>query len=180
TRRRSEGTGTVKKARAQGAGEERERGQQLDRTPHTPHPPTPSISPLGRLKHTYAERGHDCYETPACAVEALLRAERIPHFGWEPANGRGGTTPALPAPGHQVPASDLNDYGDQTCFPRRDFLLEPLPAKVQCIVSNPPFKLAAEFAAHALDLACLTILLLPLQFLEAGTGNTAKARLRRY
>src|SRR5262249_54101014 len=101
-------------------------------------------------------------------------------FVWEPANGRGAITRVLRAHGHQVLASDLNDYGDPTCFARRDFLLEPLPAKVQCIVSNPPFKLAAEFAAHALDLACLTILLLPLQFLEAGTGNTAKARLRRY
>lgn len=36
-----------------------------------------------------AERGHDLYETPACAIEALLRVEPLPHQIWEPACGRG-------------------------------------------------------------------------------------------
>jgi hypothetical protein len=31
---------------------------------------------------THAERGHDLYETPAVAVEALLRVEQLPYRIW--------------------------------------------------------------------------------------------------
>ena len=40
-------------------------------------------------RHPLTDRGDDLYETPACAVEALLRTERLPHRLWEPACGRG-------------------------------------------------------------------------------------------
>jgi hypothetical protein len=40
-------------------------------------------------RHPLKERGQDLYETPACAVEALLRVEKLPHWIWEPAAGRG-------------------------------------------------------------------------------------------
>ena len=40
-------------------------------------------------RHSLAERGRDLYETPAVAVEALLRVEKLPHGIWEPAAGRG-------------------------------------------------------------------------------------------
>jgi hypothetical protein len=43
-------------------------------------------------RHPHAERGLDLYETPAVAVEALLRVERLPHRIWEPACGRGAIT----------------------------------------------------------------------------------------
>ena len=35
------------------------------------------------------DRANDLYETPACAVHALLRVERLPHKIWEPCAGRG-------------------------------------------------------------------------------------------
>jgi hypothetical protein len=41
-------------------------------------------------RHRHAERGADLYETPAVAVDALLRVERrLPHRVWEPACGLG-------------------------------------------------------------------------------------------
>jgi hypothetical protein len=114
-----------------------------------------------------ADRGDDLYETPAVAVEALLRAEQLPHHLWEPAAGRGAIVNVLRAAGHAVLASDLVDYGEPTHFARRDFLMERLPDKVEAIVTNPPYKLAEQFVAHALDLCPRVMMLLRLAFLES-------------
>src|SRR5262249_58723087 len=62
-------------------------------------------------RHSLAERGLDLYETPAVAVEALLRAERLPRQIWKPACGRGAIVSVLRAHGHEVVASDIADYG---------------------------------------------------------------------
>jgi hypothetical protein len=127
----------------------------------------------------FADRADDVYETPAVAVEALLRVEALPHHLWEPAAGRGAIVSVLRAAGHAVLASDLVDYGEPTHFARRDFLMERLPAKVEAIITNPPFKLADEFVAHALDLCPRVYMLLRLAFYEAGTGKQWKHRLRK-
>jgi hypothetical protein len=118
-------------------------------------------------RHPLSERGDDLYETPAVATQALLRVENLPHYIWEPAAGRGAIVSVLRAAGHRVLASDLIDYGDPTHFPRRDFLLEPLPPGCEAIVTNPPFKLAEEFIAHALELCPRVVMLLRLAFLES-------------
>jgi methylase of polypeptide subunit release factors len=99
-----------------------------------------------------SERGDDLYETPAVAVEALLRVEHLPQKIWETACGPGAIVRVLRAAGHEVLASDLVDYGDPTHFYRRDFLMEPLPAGCEAIVTNPPYKLVEPFVAHALKL----------------------------
>ena len=54
-----------------------------------------------------SERGLDLYETPAVAVEALLRVEQIPQRIWEPAAGRGAIVNVLRRAGHEVIASDI-------------------------------------------------------------------------
>jgi hypothetical protein len=119
-------------------------------------------------RHPHAERGLDLYETPAVAVEALLRVETLPRRLWEPAAGRGAIVNVLRAAGHEVIASDISDYGVPTHFANRDFLLETkLPKGVEAIVTNPPFQWAEEFVAHALALAPVTIMLLRLAFLES-------------
>src|SRR5262249_512939 len=107
--------------------------------------------------------------TPPCATEALLRHVKLPHRLWEPACGDGtGILDPLRAAGHQVIGSDLVDYGRPDCFWRRDFLLEhKLPDGCQGIITNPPFKLAEEFIAHALEVSPLVIMLLRLAFLES-------------
>jgi hypothetical protein len=114
-----------------------------------------------------AARGLDLYETPSVAVEALLRAEKLPHRIWEPAAGRGAIVTVLRNAGHAVIASDVADHGFPLCF-RRDFLLETKARRgCDCILTNPPFRLAEEFVAHALDLAPLAIMLLRLAFMES-------------
>jgi hypothetical protein len=120
-------------------------------------------------KAALKERGDDLYETPVVAVQALLRHERLPRVIWEPACGPGAIVKVLRAAGHQVVASDLVDYGtDLQDHARRDFLFERrAPDGVQAIVTNPPFKLASEFVAHALDLCPRVVMLLRLSFIES-------------
>ena len=132
-------------------------------------------------RHSLAERGDDLYETPPVAVAALLRCERLPSRLWEPACGHGNIVDVLRTHGHEVIGSDLVDYGRPDCFWRRDFLLErKVPDGCEGIVTNPPFKLAEEFVAHAIDLCPRVAMLLRLAFFEAGAGPTKKAVLRRY
>jgi hypothetical protein len=69
--------------------------------------------------------------------------------------------------GHAVIASDIADYGFRLHF-QRDFLGEiGMPAGVEAIVTNPPFQIAEEFVAHALELSPLVVMLLRLAFLES-------------
>ncbi len=122
----------------------------------------------GNLRAPLKARGMDLYQTPAVAVHALLRVEQLPHRLWEPAAGRGAIVNVLRAAGHEVLASDLVDYGEPTHFARRDFLMErKAPDGCEAIVSNPPFRLANEFVAHALDLCPRVVMLLRLAFLES-------------
>jgi hypothetical protein len=64
--------------------------------------------------------------------------------------------------------SDLIDYGRPDFFSGRDFLLESkMPDGCEGIVTNPPFKIAAQFVEHALRLSPLVIMLHRLAFLES-------------
>jgi hypothetical protein len=119
-------------------------------------------------RHKLADRGDDLYETPPVAVEALLRVEKLPHRIWEPCCGRGNILDTLRAAGHEVVGSDLVDYGRLDCFWRRDFLMElSPPVHCNCIVTNPPFKLAEQFVAHALKLCPVVVMLMRLAFYES-------------
>jgi hypothetical protein len=141
----------------------------------------------GNNRAPLSDRGNDLYETPPCATLALLRAEALPWKIWEPACGRGAIVNVLRAHGHNVLATDLIDYGDPTCFYRRDFLLEQkLPTGCECILTNPPYKLAAQFVEHALELCPRVIMLLRLAFLESerrsrilDTGTLARVHIFR-
>ena len=117
-------------------------------------------------RHPLSERGVDLYQTPACAVEALLRVELLPLWVWEPAAGRGAIARVLRDAGHVVIASDLIDYGNLDFV--RDFLAElKMLADCEAICTNPPFRCADAFVRHALDLAPKVYLLLRLAFLES-------------
>jgi hypothetical protein len=119
-------------------------------------------------QHRHAERQNDLYETPACATLALMRAENLPHHIWEPAAGRGAIVDVLRDAGHFVFASDLVDYGIDGQLGNRDFLLEhKLPAGIELILTNPPFKIANQFVEHALELCPRVIMLARLAFLES-------------
>jgi hypothetical protein len=121
-------------------------------------------------RHPLAERGNDLYETPAVAVEALLRVLPLPAGKiWEPACGRGAIANVLRAHGHDVVCTDLADYGvDSTATYGVDFLKTiELPPGVTSIVTNPPYKCANEFVAHALGLCPSVVMLLRLAFWES-------------
>jgi len=117
-------------------------------------------------QHSYQERDRDLYETPACAVEALLRVESIPRFVWEPACGPGSIVRVLEAHGHEVFASDVVDYGWGHSV--GEFLSIPVENPYpDAIVTNPPYQLAEKFVQHALRFSPLVIMLLRLAFLES-------------
>jgi len=120
-------------------------------------------------QHSYAERQADCYETPACAVEALLRVEKLPRFIWEPACGPGAIVKVLRDHGHTVFASDLLDYGWEHAI--EDFLSVQVPiSKINSVglVTNPPYMLAEEFVRKALYFCPKVYMLLRLAFLESA------------
>lgn len=119
-------------------------------------------------RHALAHRGNDLYETPEVAVRALLRVEPLPHIVWECACGPGAIVRVLRAAGLMVYATDLIDYGCEDAEHGVDFLMEhSAPTYIGAIVTNPPYKLASEFAAHALTLAPKVVMLLRLAFLES-------------
>ena len=119
-------------------------------------------------RHRLADRADDLYETPAVAVDALLRVERLPHRIWEPACGPGAIVRVLRDAGHDVLATDLCDYGLEDSAAGIDFLMERrLPDGIEAIVTNPPYKLAHEFVAHACRLCPRVIMLLRFCFYES-------------
>jgi hypothetical protein len=121
------------------------------------------------IKASLDQRGNDLNETPPEATAALLRVENLPRNIWEPAGGPGAIVRVLRGAGHHVVATDLVDYRspDQN-HAGWDFLLEhKRPDGVEAICTNPPFKLATEFVAHALSLCPRVVMLLRLTFLES-------------
>ncbi len=116
-----------------------------------------------------SERKDDLYETPPEATHALLRAEPLPKIIWEPACGPGSIVKMLRGAGHKVYATDLVNYGCPDSDSRVDFLMErSAPHGVQAIVTNPPYKLAADFVGHAFKLGIpKVVMLLRIQFLES-------------
>lgn len=136
----------------------------------------------GNGRATYDERGDDLYETPPEAVRSLLAFEGLPRRIWEPACGPGAIVRVLRAAGHDVFASDLVDYAWGQDRSGWDFLFPASDApEVDAIVTNPPFKLAEEFVAKALERAPLVVMLLRLAFIESerrspilDNGNLAR------
>jgi hypothetical protein len=120
---------------------------------------------MGNARGRLSDRSDDVYETPPAAVEALLGVETLPAHVWEPCCGSGRIVEALTRHGHRVTASDLR--GD-----RIDFLMElRAPDGVEAIVTNPPYKLAADFVRHGLALTPMVVMLLRLNFLESAARS---------
>jgi len=116
----------------------------------------------------------DFYPTPPEGTWALLSAIRFKGTIWEPACGDGSISRVLEAAGYKVTSTDLvhRGYGTSPV----DFLLD-YRTKVNNIITNPPFKLAEEFARHALDRATDKVALLArlawLEAIDAGSYSRA-------
>lgn len=127
----------------------------------------------GNARAPLQARADDLYETPEVATHALLSVEHFEGVIWECACGPGKIVEVLRGHGHRVYATDLVDYGCEESEHRVDFLMERQPAvKCGAIVTNPPFKLANEFVAHALTMGVPKVaMLLRLAFLEGGSNK---------
>ena len=119
-------------------------------------------------RHSLADRGDDLYETPPCAVRALLPVDRCPRSSGSRPAAPAASSRELRAAGHHVYATDLVDYGCPDSESGLDFLMALEPAFcVGAIITNPPYKLAAEFVTRALMLCPRVIMLMRLAFLES-------------
>lgn len=127
------------------------------------------MSAVTERRHSLSDRKDDLYETPGCAVRALLVVEPLPDVIWEPACGPGAIVRELRRAGKLVYATDLVDWGCPGSDSGVDFLMEKAPSfAVGAIVTNPPYKLADEFVRHALGHGIpKVIMLLRLAFLES-------------
>jgi len=103
----------------------------------------------GIIPDAVNREANDFYPTPPRSTRAMLAEEEFEGEIWEPACGDGAISEVLTAAGYSVRSSDLIDrgYGDVGV----DFLRQS--ARVDNIVTNPPFKLAEEFVRHALKLS---------------------------
>jgi hypothetical protein len=122
----------------------------------------------GNRVHNPDTRANDSYNTPAVAVRALLAVEDVPHHLWEPCAGGGYIVSALRTAGHFVHASDLTRRQRSfECTGGVDFLKQkPDPERdAVAIFTNPPFKIAEEFVAKALELSPRVYVLLRVGFL---------------
>jgi hypothetical protein len=110
---------------------------------------------IGTRSASKAERGLDFYETPAAAIASLLALEKFSKKIWEPSCGRGAISKPLEAAGYSVELSDLVDRGCHTADGElarvEDFLqTQKRKGATPDIVTNPPFGIVNEYAAHAL------------------------------
>lgn len=124
----------------------------------------------GSKAHSREKRGHDLYETHPAATRALAAVETLPEVIWECACGPGSIVRVLRAAGHRVIATDIVEYGCDGAE-IADFLAPDTARDASAIVTNPPYKHAAEFVRLALARAPIVCMLLRTQFLE-GVGRT--------
>lgn len=118
----------------------------------------------------------DDFPTPPWATRALcewLRANTAWQLGnctaREPAANRGYMAATLAEYFASVEASDVHDYG--VGYPVRDYLWGPVPALVDWTITNPPFRLAEQFIARALQSSeCGVAMIVRAAFLE-GQGR---------
>lgn len=128
----------------------------------------------GASNHSEEERQtEDYYATDPKALEMLLELEDFNHNIWECACGEGHLSNVLKQAGFDVRNTDIIDRGyDVTEV--KDFLAitkEDIKDDVpRDIITNPPYKYAAEFVEHALDISeegTKVAMFLKLTFLES-------------
>ena len=111
----------------------------------------------------------DGYSTPKIATTKLMENVELAPRIWEPANGYGAISLPLKERNHKVFTSDVYRWHKSTMEVQDFFDYKKAPAKHD-IITNPPFKLAFEFAQHGIkiiDSGYKIGLLVRLQFLES-------------
>lgn len=110
---------------------------------------------MSRRDSTYERKPRDLYETPAWVTEIIAREMALGVPGtkvWEPAAGTGAMAKVLRECGAEVWASDIEPH--PTIDGIGNFLRWPAcPLEdARVIATNPPYKLAELFCAHAVNL----------------------------
>jgi hypothetical protein len=120
-----------------------------------------------KINEKHVRDKHDFYPTPEYVTMTLLERESFSGALLEPACGNGAISKCLIRKyGDCVISSDLIDRGYG--IPNVDFLKEPYPFNVDCVITNPPFSLAMEFVIKAKSIADRKVaMLLPMQFLNS-------------
>ena len=114
----------------------------------------------------------DDYPSPPWSVRALcehvLPTKALKSLTcWEPACNRGYMAKPLAEYFAEVITSDIHNYGWNGHQLVRDFLIPHTDdPKVDCVITNPPFKLAAQFALRALSISDMVAMLVRTSFLE--------------
>jgi hypothetical protein len=128
--------------------------------------------------------GHmmNLYETHPAATRALMKQEQLPYSIWEASCGPGAIVRVLRAAGHEVLATDQEDYHspDQD-LANFDFTLQeklPYPG-IDAIVQNPPFNRQNEFIRKSLQLCRMSYFLLRVQYLEGTRRDDIQSKLAR-
>jgi hypothetical protein len=111
----------------------------------------------------------DDFPTPPWAVRALLEhviaVNRHHDTVWEPACNRGYMVKGLQGYFREIEASDIHNYGGHRVA---DFLFPGPCPSVDWIITNPPFRLAEQFAHQAIARCGKGVaLLVRTQFLES-------------
>ena len=107
----------------------------------------------GRMDHP--RHAADLYETPAAAVEMLLRHVPLRSPVLEPSAGRGAIVRQLRRHGLEVHSSDLHDHQAEAGLEIEtgvDFLSMTSMSGCRSVVMNPPFRDAEAHVRHALSL----------------------------
>lgn len=98
-----------------------------------------------------------CY-TPSYALDPLLSKLKKDWTIWEPANGQGHISRVLAAHGFNVVMSEIRD--GQNFFTYQ-------PEYFDCIVTNPPYSIKAEWLARCYQLGKPFALLIPVETVGA-------------
>lgn len=118
----------------------------------------------------------DDFPTPPWATRALLE-HLVDKYWWphldeqsvrEPAANRGHMVRPLSEYFGRVAASDIHDYG--AGIPVQDYLFGPPPERTDWTITNPPYRLAEQFVARALDCSDVVAVIVRTAFLE-GVGR---------
>lgn len=126
---------------------------------------------IGASNHTEEEReANDYYATDPRAIDCLKQRVELPHVILEPSCGAGHLSKRLEELGHKVYSYDKIDrgYGEVQDY----FFRETMPDDCSCILTNPPYKYAAEFVLKSLELlpeGGMCCMFLKTTFLEGKT-----------
>lgn len=123
-------------------------------------------------RRTEPHKSLDDFPTPPWATRALCERLYSTRTKWpmtcrEPAANRGHMARPLAEYFETVVASDIFDYG--AGYPVQDYLFEKPEHPYDWTITNPPFRLASQFIAHALDTSSQGVaMIVRTAFLEGG------------